>query len=259
MVYSQLSRAITPITAQPFRSGYREHSPHEALKPYIRCFWTSVNQNGRIIIPDLCADIIFDISNNTAFFCGVSDKAFISDKPAEIFGIRFYSWTAAMFAQDSMRQTLNGGFDLDVHFHKLKRELVPKLLYAESTEQRISLSEEFLINNLKERHCSIFSEALGEIMTLHGVCSLDDISKKLYISKRQLERIFSEYSGLSPKKAAMLVRYQNLWKDILSGKNFNAAEKALEYGYNDQSHMLNEFRRFHTVSPKRAREIAFSK
>ena len=37
-----LTKMYRPITAQPFdrSDGYREISPCEALKPYIRCFWT---------------------------------------------------------------------------------------------------------------------------------------------------------------------------------------------------------------------------
>lgn len=258
MIYQRLSDALIPITAQPFRSGYREYSPCKALKPYIRCFWTSVAQGGRLIIPDLCADIIFDTGSDKAFFCGVSDEAFVSHRQTETFGIRFYSWTAALFAEDSMRKTLNGGFELNGHFRKLEKELAPKLTYAKTVKERIALSEKFLISNLHERHCGLFLNALGEIMTLHGICTAENISKNLHISNRQLERVFSEYSGLTPKKAAMLIRYQYLWRDILSGQCFNGAEKAAEYGYSDQSHLLKDFRRFHTVYPNQAREIALN-
>lgn len=258
MIYRKLTDAFAPITAQPFRSGYREYSPCDALKPYIRCFWTSVNQGGRLIIPDLCADVIFDIESNEAFFCGVSDESFVSHRLTETFGIRFYSWTAALFAEDSLHGTINGGFELGGHFRKLEKELAPQLAYATSTEQRIALSEKFLVNNLKERQCGLFTEALGEIITMRGVCTLGDIAKKLHVSSRQLERVFSEYSGLSPKKASMLIRYQCLWRDILSERDFNAADKASEYGYTDQSHLLKDFRRFHMVYPKQAKEIAIN-
>lgn len=258
MIYRKLTDAFAPITAQPFRSGYREYSPCDALKPYIRCFWTSVDQGGRLIIPDLCADVIFDIESSEAFFCGVSDESFVSHRLTETFGIRFYSWTAALFAEDSLHETINGGFELSSHFRRLEKELAPKLACAKTVKQRIKLSEEFLINNLKERHCGLFTEALGEIITMRGICTLGDISKKLHVSGRQLERVFSEYSGLSPKKASMLIRYQFLWRDILSERDFNAADKASEYGYADQSHMLNDFRKFHMVYPKRAKEIALN-
>lgn len=258
MIYQKLSDALFPITAQPFRSGYREYSPCEALKPYIRCFWTSVGQSGRLIIPDLCADIIFDIQNNEALFCGVSDEAFVSDRLTETFGIRFYSWSAALFAEDSLCGTLNGCFELGQHFGRLEKELAPKLTCAKTTEQRIALSEKFLINNIHERNCGVFLSAVGEIITLRGACTTESVSKKLHISSRQLERVFSEYSGLTPKKASMLIRYQCLWRDILSGQRFNGAEKAAEYGYSDQSHLLKAFRKFHTVYPNIAREIALN-
>ena len=256
MIYKTLSDNIIPITAQPFKSGYREYSPCEALKPYIRCFWTGSNQTDRLVIPDLCADIIYDIDSNTAFFSGISDAPFVSDRSTDIFGIRFYAWTSALFAEDSMSKTLNGCFELEGIFSKLKNDLIPKLSYAKSTEERIALSEKFLVNYLKDRHNDIFTEAVGRIITLRGLCTAEELAKEMHISKRQLERVFSDYSGLSPKKTAILIRYQSVWRDILSEENFHAADKALEFGYNDQSHLLNDFRRFHTVTPKRAREIA---
>ncbi len=258
MIYQKLSRALAPITAQPFCSGYREYSPCDALKPYIRCFWTSVSQSRRLIIPDLCADIIFDIDNNEAFFCGVSDEPFVSERLTEIFGIRFYAWTAALFSEDSLKKTLNGGFKLGGHFGKLEKSLAPKIAYAKNTEERIQLSEEFLTNNLNGRNCGLFLNAVGEIAELKGACTAENVSKNLHISSRQLERIFSEYSGLTPKKAAMLIRYQLLWRDILFGQCFNGAEKAVEYGYSDQSHMLKDFRKFHTVYPEQAKKLALN-
>lgn len=258
MIYQKLSGAFTPITAQPFRSGYMEYSPCEALKPYIRCFWTGINQSDRLVIPDLCADVIFDVESNKAFFCGVSDEAFVSRRLTETFGIRFYSWTVAMFTEDSLCGTLNGSFELGEHFHKLEKELAPSLAYAKNSDERIAVSEKFLINNLKERRCGLFTEALGEIIAARGVFTLNELSKKLHVSCRQLERVFSEYSGLSPKKVSMLIRYQCLWRDILSQREFNAADKALEYGYTDQSHLLNDFRKFHTLCPKQAKEIALN-
>ena len=258
MIYRELTKAFTPMTAQPFRSGYREYSPCSALKPYIRCFWTSVDQVGRLVIPDLCADVIFDVESSSTFFCGVSDESFVSMRPNETFGIRFYSWTAALFAEDSLCNTLNGSFELGEHFRRLEKELAPKLACVKTTGQRIALSEMFLINNLKERRCGLFTEALGEMLSMHGVCTLGEMSKRLHVSSRQLERVFSEYLGLSPKKASMLIRYQYLWHDILSEGDFNAADKATEYGYADQSHLLKDFKKFHLVYPKQAKELAIN-
>lgn len=256
MIYVNLTTKLTPMVASPFGIGYREYEPCEALKPYVRCFWTGEGKDGSLIIPDLCADIIFDFNKNTVFFCGVNDTPYKATDKTSSFGIRFYAWTAALFSEDTLRGTLNGNFELGEHFRRLQKEIAPRIFAVETTEQRIALSELFLLKNLHERHNGLFMQAMGEMIERRGTCAAGEISKELHISRRQLERVFAEYSGLSPKKMAALVRYQCLWRDILLERDFSAAEKALEYGYVDQSHLLNDFRRFHTMSPKQARKNA---
>lgn len=258
MIYANLAAKLTPIIACPFGYGYREYTPCEPLRPFIRCFWTSEGLGRWLVTPDLCSDIIFDIDEYRAFFCGISDVPSYVFSGNRRFGIRFYAWTAVLFLEDTLRGTLNGGFELGVHFRRLEKELAPWIFTVETTEQRIALSEQFLLKNIHERRNGHFTQAMGEIFERRGACAAGDISKELHISSRQLERVFAEYSGLSPKKMAALVRYQYLWRDILTMHDFNAADKAPEYGYTDQSHLLKDFRRFHTMPPKQAKEFAFS-
>lgn len=256
MILSNRKSEPFTTTAQPFRRGYTEYVPCEALRPMIRCFWTSMEQAGRLIIPDFCADIIFNLAGQNVCFSGVSDRPFVSGRTEESFGIRFYAWTAELFAEDSLRGTLNGGFEIGEHFHRIERELLPQIIEAGTTAQRIALSERFFLRHLRERHNRLYDEAVGELMKTRGVCTVGELSKELHISVRQLERTFLEYSGLSPKKTAALIRYQCIWQEILFGRTFNMADKVLEYGYTDQSHLLNDFRRFHTMYPEQARKNA---
>lgn len=159
--------------------------------------------------------------------------------------------------EDTSRGTLNSGFELGVHFRRLEKEFAPWIFTVKTTEQRIALSEQFLLKNIHERRNGLFTQVMREIFERRGACAAGDISKELYISRRQLERFFAEYLGLSPKKMAALVRYQYLWHDILAERDFNATDKALEYSYADQSHLLKDFKRFHTMSSGQAREFAF--
>lgn len=41
-----------------------------------------------------------------------------------------------------------------------------------------------------------------------------DLKQGTLIGERQLERLFSEYVGVSPKSLASMVRYQYLWSDF---------------------------------------------
>lgn len=257
MIYTNLAAKITPVIARPFESGYREYIPCGPLRPFIRCFWTSEGLGRWLVTPDLCSDIIFNIDDFSAFFLGISDMPLYVSDVNRSFGIRFYAWTAILFLEDASKGTLNSSFELGENFRRMERELAPWVFDVETTEQRIALSERFLLKNIHERHNGLFTQAMGEIFERRGACAAGEISKELHISRRQLERVFAEYSGLSPKKLAALVRYQYLWRDILTGHDFNAADKVLEYGYADQSHLLKDFKRFHTMSPKQAREFAF--
>ncbi len=123
----KLYKSYHPVTATPYQctEDYMEFAPCEALKPYIRCFWGSRRaatraENGAgemdIVIPDTCMDIIFhvDFTHNhiSSSFFGIDDRTFAVPYDGEkniffVFAVRFYPWGAALFAEESLRETKN--------------------------------------------------------------------------------------------------------------------------------------------------------
>ena len=70
-------------------------------------------------------DIIFDLdyTNNTAYssFHTIDENPYFSYNSVKamhrsIFGIRFYAWSAVLFADNSFAGTKNKGFDVDEFF-----------------------------------------------------------------------------------------------------------------------------------------------
>lgn len=267
-----------PITATPFSESisYAEYEPCEALRPYIRCFWGSKrpykqrNTAGfdtTIVIPDTCMDIIFvvDYTNNfiTARFCGIDDRSFVSgteigeERIISTFAIRFYPWSAYIFAEDSMRETKNRMFAADQYFPGLKRELTPILFDVVNIEERIAVAEQFLAKNIfKGQDNPCIKNAVAELLSKKGNVGITELTENVPVGSRQLQRLFQEYIGVSPKGLATLIRYQYLWNDILYDPNFCVQDAVFQYGYTDQSHLLHEFKRFHTTTISEAREYA---
>lgn len=68
--------------------------------------------------------------------------------------------------------------------------------------------------------------------------------------------LFHEYVGITPKKLSNLIRYQFLWRDILWEPDFDVFNAVHKYGYTDQSHLLREFKRYHSMDIHEARTIA---
>ena len=57
-----------------------------------------------------------------------------------------------------------------------------------------------------------------------GNLSMTDLQREVVISSRQLERLYLEHIGVSPKSLAAMVRYQYLWNGLLSHNYFNIAD-----------------------------------
>ncbi len=267
-----------PITAAPFAHGpdYMEFEPCDALKPFIRCFWgsskpyiqpeTDIPTQG-LVTPDTCMDIIFDVNftENTlkGSFCGIDDSSFftsrINDRRMELstFAIRFYAWSAVPFSEESMKDVKNGFFNVDYHFSRLRKELYPLLFDIINIEDRIAITERFLLQNIRpEKSSPVVMEVVYEILRRKGNIRIEQLSRDIHISGRHLERIFRENIGVSPKKFSSLIRYQYLWHDMLFRKDFNVLDAVYELGYTDQAHLVNDFRQFHTMSPQEAKGFA---
>lgn len=274
-------KTYIPITAQPFEK-FEEHieiAPCDALKPFIRCFWGSKKpyikkgNNSRLIIPDTCMDIVFnvDYTDNriSNHFCGIDDAYFISDyterqgRLVSAFGIRFYSWGAIVFAEEDIRSVKNGFFDAEQYFPKLKRAIEPRLFDAVTIADRIKIAEEYLLKKMHpERLNTTVLTALDMLIQRKGNVKIDFLARDLHISKRQLERLFREYMSIAPKSLSTLIRYQCLWQELLFNGGFNALDAVEKYGYTDQSHLLKEFRKYHSMTitdakTKALKDVAF--
>lgn len=100
--------------------------------------------------------------------------------------------------------------------------------------------------------------SVAEMLEQRGNIEVGQLSKDLHISSRQLQRIFSENIGVSPKKFSSLIRYQNLWNDVLCNKNFDVMDAVVKYGFTDQANLLNEFKKYHTITIPQAKRTALN-
>lgn len=268
-----------PLTSRPFLTGpsYAEYRPCEALRPYISCFWEVGENAGAphvLVIPDLCFDIIFEIDRPrqkmAIRFCGLMDEPmFVGDgvgKPMqertaarwESFAVRFHFWAIRLFLDMNLRDIYNRVIALDTVWPGCMGEF-EAFFYLESTGQRIAWMEEYLMRRLDYgRYNPNFFNSVEHILKSAGRSSVREICAESCVSQRQMERLFLREMGMSIKRASSLVRYQNVWRYVVNHEQFDVQEAVYRYGYADQSHLLNEFKRFHGVTPEQAKRIALN-
>lgn len=266
------------LTATPFKrnSFYSEIAPSKELQSYIRCYWGTENHLYKIenddvpelVIPDTCVDIIYhiDYTDNivTGGFCGVNDCSFHAHNNGTIghtvstFAIRFYAWSAYAFCDDSLQSTMNGYFDVGSRFEWLDKIIRPRLLELKTLQGKISFTEQVLLKRLSDvRKNAVVNDTIQNILINKGSLDIAKLAKESFVSTRQLERLFYEYVGITPKKLSNLIRYQFLWRDSLREPDFDVLSAVHKFGYTDQSHLLREFKRYHSMDIHNARIMAF--
>ena len=88
-------------------------------------------------------------------------------------------------------------------------------------------------------------------MILHDatIRSVESAAKRSGISVRSLQRLFGEYVGVSPKWVIRRFRLHELLERFNLGNATDGAQIALDLGYADQAHLINDFRKLVGYSP----------
>lgn len=262
-----------PLVARPFRhsDSYRELLPSPALRPYIRCFWGGMDEpaqegNDGAVIPDTCVDLIYHINESDGSlyggFAGISDHvirahAARGEGNFSTFGIRFYAWSACCFAEDALSGTLNGHLEAGDRFPGLDEQLLRALPHLPTLEARAAFAERLLLEHLaSHRKQPLLDEAVARILQGRGSLDIARLAREMYISTRQLERIFQASVGTSPKRLSGLIRYQMVWQDALRAQQLDLPELVVKYGFTDEAHLMHEFKRYHDLDLRTARHLA---
>lgn len=82
-----------------------------------------------------------------------------------------------------------------------------------------------------------------------AIKTVNDLATRTGLGARTLQRIFREYVGASPKWVIRRFRLHELVEVMNSGERCDWSQVALELGYFDQAHLINDFKAIVGCSP----------
>ena len=269
----KFNKQFSPITALPFSKNraYREVAPCFALQPYIKCYWGSFDEiiaydnrlyNDRLVTPDACIDIIIKADNEKIKikFCGLNQPPYysslISDNKCFVFAIRFYFWAIPFFILDNIEIVQSTQHNCDDCFPGISEYLNKSDFLCSNFDKKKVIIETFLLEKLNGT-LNVSNNLLNSVDYLlknRGALSVKELAEYSVVSERTLERQFQFSLGISPKELLGLIRYQYLWRKILSTRNFDIQDEVYAFGFYDQAHLLNNFRKYHGLSLEKAIE-----
>ncbi|MBK8227677.1 MAG: AraC family transcriptional regulator [Flavobacteriales bacterium] len=97
--------------------------------------------------------------------------------------------------------------------------------------------------------------ALRALQQRNGIGTVGAISDQLGCSQKHLNDLFQRHCGLGPKRYAGLVRFQTLVRRLECETDPDWAQLALEHGFYDQSHMVNQFLEMTGHTPTRYMQV----
>jgi AraC-like DNA-binding protein len=124
-------------------------------------------------------------------------------------------------------------------------ELTARIAEAPSSEARVALVQQFLLE-LPFAGDRLITHAV-ERLSSPVTSSVAQLARELGLSERQLERRFLARVGVTPKRFAMLRRFERAL--FLAESAGSLSRLAQEAGYYDQSHFIREFRSYAGTAP----------
>ncbi len=120
--------------------------------------------------------------------------------------------------------------------------LEDRLRTAPSWDERFAIAEDALRSRLQTGRAPDpeVRHAWSQMRDHHGQVRIEEIATETGWSRKRLWTRFRSQVGLTPKRAAQLVRFDHAAHLLAAGRS--AATVAAESGYADQSHCIRDFR-----------------
>jgi AraC-like DNA-binding protein len=117
--------------------------------------------------------------------------------------------------------------------------------------EKVEAANAFLRTRVPEpdKTIALVSQLVGRILQEPDIKNVNDLVTRAGISKRSLQRIFNDYVGVSPKWVIRRYRLHEIVEKLNSGGRLDWSQLALELGYFDQAHLINDFRSVVGCSP----------
>jgi AraC-like DNA-binding protein len=252
---------------------YSIQNPREELTDYVRFFWTLEAKVGSTepfvhrALPDNCLELIFycqgqfsissSIGNEgNTFRSGVFGHAqkfrqFKTSSDFTLFGVYLYPHAFKILYNLPANELTNAKVDTETLWGTEGKVLEEMVMLAPDNARRVEIVSNFLFNRIKlaEGRDSRFMYLVKQIVTNNNLVSIPSFASDCYLSRRQFERKFKEFSGFSPKDFFRIVRFKNVLKES-EHRNKSLAQIALDSGYYDQSHFTHEFKKYSGYSPR---------
>ena len=190
-------------------------------------------------VPHPNVHLVFE-SNDRATVNGVHTGRFttVLEGKARAFGVKFRPGGFRPFYGAAVAELANRSIDA-------------RKVFGELCEASCEAMDQYFLGRLPSADKAVAQadEMVALILADATIGTVDELAARSGVGKRSLQRLFREYVGASPKWVIRRYRLHEAVERIHAGDGVDMAALAVELGYYDQAHLIDDFRTIVGVTP----------
>jgi len=260
------------ILRRPPKAGKFSHArraPAQELAPWIAHYWMvswdlrGCEQHVQETLPHPNFQVVLEAGRATV--SGVYSRKFtrVLKGKGQVFGIKFQPGGFRGFLKASASLLANKTVGAKRFFGNPIEDLAKQFARGGREDTLVKKANAFFLARVPETdpQVQVASKLVAMIFADRSIKKVDDLARGTILhkgtgkgwGKRSLQRVFKEYVGASPKWVIRRYRLHELVERFQQGGELDWAGLALELGYFDQAHLINDFRKVAGYSPAQYR------
>jgi AraC-like DNA-binding protein len=257
--------------------SFSRYLPGPPLNQYIAWFWYydqwRVAHEREHVLPDGSFELIFNLEDRSrklfdredlnryqafrkSWLSGAQSGYLIIDalNGASMMGVHFNPGGIAPFLKPSADELRNRVAELDGIWGSSAGALRERLLNAPNPQLKFRELEQFLLALLTRARSDSQKEkrvnwALKQFADQRNVQRLAGVAAQLGVSQKHFIHEFRQRVGITPKMFCRIRRFQSVLSEINRKGSVEWTSVALDCGYFDQAHFINDFQTFAGLNP----------
>lgn len=247
-------------------TGTMRHSrrrPSPDLMPWIAHYWIihwdlrGCEPYVAESLPHPNVHLIFE--NGTSVVAGVQTHKFsrLLEGQSRVFGVKFRPGGFRPFLEGPVSKLADRTIPASRVFGKDLSPFEEIALSSGKENEKVHAADAFFHARMPKADPDerLAGQLVDRILQEREIRTVDDLARSTNMGKRSLQRLFSEYVGASPKWVIRRYRLHEVIEKFNSGQKLDWAQLALDLGYFDQAHLINDFKSIVGFTPREYQKV----
>jgi len=244
--------------------------PHVCLDHVIDYYWIEKNNVGSVkVLPDGTTSILFNLGESLGVANDKTEKqhlthdliigahkkyyTLLENPDTHIVGVKFKQGGAFHFFNMHQKDFSHQIINLHDVLNGESESLRDQLIVPQEPEDIKRILDHYMLIKVghSNKSTNLVSSLMDKVQVTDSRTSIRDLSEHAHISHKHLITLFNQIVGLPPKLVHRLNKFTKVLDVIQNKEKVNWPQVAFECQYYDQAHLINEFKTFSGLSPRK--------